>query len=184
MTKTESAKLVAVMLAAFPHGKSTPQTSEVYERMLADLDYPTANAAVERLLATSRFMPSIAEIREACMDLMHGDRRAGGEAWGECLKAISRWGIYRAPDKDFAFQDPIVSRCVAALGWVNLCNSENQAADRARFIELYDKLAIGTRKDQNVNALPAAQRLGALKAANDETPSIVLQLAGRLGGKS
>lgn len=183
MTNAESAKLVAVLLASYPGAKTTPRTSEVYERMLADLDYPTANAAVERLLATSRFMPSIAEIREACMDLMHGDRKAGGEAWGECISAIGRFGIYRTPGKDFVFKDPLVARCVAALGWENLCNSESQAADRARFIELYDKLAVTARRDENVNALPAAQRLKALKES-EAAQTVVLQLAEKLGGKS
>jgi hypothetical protein len=183
MNRSEAAKLVAVLLAAFPGAKSTAGTSEVYERMLADLDYPTANAAVERLLATCRFMPTIAEIRTACIDLSHGDRRAGGEAWGECLKAIGRWGYTRSPGKDFSFQDPLVARCVAALGWENLCNSESQMADRARFIELYDQLAIGERRNVTAGELPAAKRLRELQQADKATSdAIVLQLAERLGG--
>lgn len=190
MTKAEAAKLVAVLLASYPNtpqarvssSGQTVQTSEVYERMLADLEYPTANAAVERLLATSRFMPTVAEIRDACMDLIHGDQRAGGEAWGECVKAISRWGIYRVPGVDFMFSDPLVARCVAALGWQNLCNSENQAADRARFIELYDRLAVGARRDTNTNQLPAAQRLRALQEGESANP-LALQLAEKLGAK-
>jgi hypothetical protein len=185
MTKGEAAKLVAVLLAAYPAAKSTASTSEVYERMLADLDYPTANAAVERLLATSRFMPSIAEIREACMDLQHGERVAGGEAWGNVLRAIGRWGVYRTPGQDFQFQDPVAARCVAALGWQNLCNSENQHADRARFIELYDRLAVSERKEQNAGALPAAQRLRVLRdeyRAEDGAVQLIAATAKRLGG--
>lgn len=176
MTSAEAARLVAVLLASFPGAKTTPKTSEIYERMLADLDYPTANAAVERLLATSRYMPTIAEIRDACMTLTHGDRAAGGEAWGECMAAIRRYGIYRVPGKDFSFKDPVVARCVHALGWEELCNSENATADRARFIELYDQLAVNARRDINANQLPAAQRLRALKDG-DDAQAIVLQLA-------
>ncbi len=184
MKASEAAELVAVLMAAFPSARPTARTSEVYERMLMDLDGKTANAAVERLLATSRFMPTVAEIRDACIDLSHGDRRAGGEAWGECLKAIGRFGVYRSPGKDFSFQDPLVARCVAALGWEPLCNSENQAADRARFIELYDQLAVGHRKNQNAGELPAVQRLKALKDSDTSADSIVLQLAEKIGGKS
>ena len=183
MTKSEAAKLVAGLMAAFPGALSNAGTTQVYQRMLADLDYQMANAAVERLIATARYLPTVAEIRDCCMDLMHGDRRAGGEAWGECLKAISRWGVYRVPGRDFAFQDPIVARCVHALGWENLCNSENQAADRARFIELYHQLATGTRKEQNAGVLPAAQRLNALKPANGEPSALVKQLAEKFEGK-
>jgi Loader and inhibitor of phage G40P len=176
MTKLEAARLVACLFAAYPAASSNVnnRTTEIFERMLGDLDYVVANAAVERLIATSRFMPTIAEIREACMDLSLGERRAGGEAWGSVLRAISGAGIYRKPGVDFVFNDPVVARCVAALGWEELCNSENQHADRARFIELYDKLAVSTRKEQNTGALPAAQRL---KALEDAPIDIVRQLA-------
>lgn len=183
MTKLEAAKLVSVLLAAFPSPQNTTKTSEIYERMLADLDYAVANAAVERLLATRERMPSIAEIRKACLDLTMGETRAGGEAWGDVLKCISRYGVYRSPNRDFQFQDPVAARCVAALGWEALCNSENQTADRARFIELYDKLAVTARRDENTNQLPAAQRLRALKEAN-EADVLVLQLADAKAVKS
>jgi hypothetical protein len=133
-------------------------------------------------------MPTIAEIREACMDLEHGEPKAGGEAWGEVLAAVSRWGIYRQPGLDFQFADPVVARAVQAFGWRNICNSENQQADRARFIELYDRLATVERKQLNAGQLPAAQRLRALQSSEDRLAEIgsdmVQGLAKRLtGGK-
>ncbi len=163
MTKAEVAKLVAVMVAAFPNAKVTADTSSVYERMLADLDYPVANAAVERLLATCKFMPTVAEIREAGLTLHSGEIAAGGEAWGSVLDAIGAQGVYRLPGTDFGFRDPVTARCVSALGWEELCNSENQTADRARFIELYDKLAATERRGQLSEGLPAMQRFRALQ---------------------
>lgn len=151
MTQVETAKLVAVLLAAFPAAKVTGGTSQVYEKMLADLDYVAANAAVERLIATARFMPTVAEIRDAAMTLTTGEKRPGGDAWGDVLKAVRRFGRYRDP----VFDDPLVARCVAALGWVEICDSENQQADRARFIQLYDELAVSDRKDRVAGQLPA-----------------------------
>lgn len=177
MTKLEAAKLVSVLLAAFPSSQNTTKTSEVYERMLFDLDYAVANAAIERLLATRERMPSIAEIRKACLDLTAGETRAGGEAWGDVVKCIGRYGVYRTPGNDFQFQDPVVARCVTALGWENLCNSENQAADRARFIELYEKLSTAVRREENIGQLPAAQRLKALKDSDQDAGELVRQLA-------
>jgi hypothetical protein len=165
VTAVEAAKLVAAMIAAFPQARVTPGTSPVYERMLADLDYVAAQAAVERLIATSRFMPTVAELRSTVLDLTHGERRPGGEAWGDVLKAIGRVGKYRTP----TFADQSVARAVTALGWENICDSDNQVADRARFIELYDQLATSERKERSAGHLPAAERFRAALAARSAT---------------
>lgn len=159
MTEVEVRKLVAVLLGAYPATRMAPNTATVYERMLRDLDYPAANAAVERLLATSKFMPSVAEIRESVLSLTTGDQRPGGDGWGDVLDAVGRWGVYRIPGRDFQFADPVVAQCVTSLGWEEICNSENQQADRARFIELYERHAKTTRQKQLSESLPAMQRL-------------------------
>ena len=52
------------------------------------------------------------------------------------------WSAKAAPACPWKlFTDPVTAQCVASLRWRELCDSENQAADRARFVELYDKLA-------------------------------------------
>lgn len=168
MSPLEIKKLVAVLVASFPSSKITLDTVGIYERMLADLEYVVANAAVERLLATAKFLPTIAEIREACAALTVGEKRAGGEAWGDVLDAVGRYGAYRVPALNFRFEDPLVAKCVAALGWRELCLSENQQADRARFIELYDRLATTERVKQLADGLPALKRL---QAARPELPA-------------
>lgn len=68
MTKSEAAKLVMMLLAAFPGAKVNEGTSAVYEEMLADLEFKVARIAVTRLLKTHKFpvLPTIAEIREQC----------------------------------------------------------------------------------------------------------------------
>lgn len=153
MTQLEAAKVVAVLMAAFPNNKATSATAKIYEQLLVDLDASVATAAVERLLATATFMPAIAEIRAACADLACGEKRAGGDAWGDVLDAVGRFGRYRTP----AFTDPAVSRAVAALGWVEICDSTNHVADRARFIELYNHLATSERRELIAGQLPAAR---------------------------
>lgn len=163
MTKVEVAKLVQVLLASFPNAQTNTGTSQAYERMLADLDHAAAQAAVERLIATSKWLPTVAEIRETAQAIAVGEQRPGGDAWGSVLSAIKAQGAYRKPGIDFVFNDPVTARCVAALNWEELCLSENQAADRARFIELYEKLAIQERSRALSESLPAMQRYRALE---------------------
>jgi hypothetical protein len=170
MTEGQASKLVAALMAAYSTSKLTTESSPVYERMLSDLDYQTADAAVARLIATSKYPPTVAEIREAALTLHHGEVRAGGEAWRDVGEAIGRYGRLRVPGRDFTFIDPVVGECVDGLGWRELCESENATADRARFVELYDKLAARHRRSRLSEVLPAMQKFRALQAAAGPAP--------------
>lgn len=165
MSELQAKKLVAAMIAAYPTTKITDDSAAVYVRMLFDLDFDAVNAAIAKLIATCKFPPSVAEIREATLAVSKGDRRAGGDAWGDVLHAIRRFGYARTPGRDFELEDPIVLECIKAFGWQELCSSENQVADRARFIELYDKLAAEDRRRDLSENLPAVQRFRALQEA-------------------
>jgi hypothetical protein len=136
MTKADVTELVAILSAAFPGSSMSERTVEVYEGMLLDLDFEAAKKAVARLVTTSRFLPTIAEIRTAAFELEQGARRLAGEAWGDVLSEIRRTGSYGVP----RFVDARTAECVRLMGWRNLCFSESDAADRARFAELYDGL--------------------------------------------
>jgi len=129
-----------------------------YADLLGDLKYEQCNAALRVLLQTRTWLPSVADLRSAALELQRGPVRAGGDAWGSVLKAIAREGVHRDPGTDFVFSDPATARCVEAFGWRNLCNSENQVADRARFVELYDKIASqGQREAQSPTLAAAAE---------------------------
>ena len=164
MTRGEVARLVAMLMQAYPDAQTGPKTSELYERELADIDGAIGLAAVKRIIRTSKWFPKVSEIRGVAAALLHGPTRLGGEAWGDVIAAISRFGSYRTP----GFQDPLVKEIVRMLGWQTLCRGENEAADRARFIEIYDGLV---EKRQNeilatnglpVLALPPTPRLQGL----------------------
>lgn len=143
MKESHAAKVVGVLMAAFPNTPTHEGTSQVYETMLADLDYERVDAAIGRLLKTARFMPTIAEIREAVVESENGQVRPGGDAWGDVIAAVHRYGSRRDP----VFVDQLVGRCVSSFGWEAICLSEDITADRARFIELYDRLAKVQRKE-------------------------------------
>lgn len=178
MNEIECSKLVAVLFAAYPvqssrlSAEQARQTSAAYRRMLSDLDFVTVSAAVERLISTREYFPTVAEIRASCVTVERGDTKPGGAAWGEVIRAVGRYGIYRQPGVDFHFDDPITHRCVSSFGWQNICNSENQVSDRARFVDLYDQLAKQDRTDQVAGNLPAAARYRELRSSENGSQSI------------
>jgi len=171
MKRSEVAKLVLNLTAAYPNAPVTEATSAAYERQLADLDYAAAQAAIERLLNTCRFLPTIAEIREAATEMTLGPRRLGGEAWGDVNAEVRRVGRYGLP----SFEDPLTAEAVRQMGWLSLCDSTNEVADRARFVELYDGLAARQRRDQVAGpalALPAPRAAQRPKLASVPMPKL------------
>jgi hypothetical protein len=161
VTRDQAGKLIAVMLAAVPShrvdAKSVPDMIAAYADLLGDLSYELCNAALRSLLQTRTWLPSVADIRATAIELKHGPVRTGGEAWGAVLQAMKSEGAYRFPGIDFRFTDRVTASCVASLGWKELCLSENQVSDRARFIELYDGLATQDSRESRSPVLAAAR---------------------------
>lgn len=178
MTEAEADKLTASALTAYRHLRaiSTMTTDDrialmaLWARVFVDVEYRAADAALLRHIRTSEFFPTPAEIGRIVDEAQHGRVSAGAEAWEAVRKAFGSVGRYRDP----VFADPVTTRVVAALGWRELCDSENAIADRARFIDAYDKLAADHAEDRSVAGLPgvarpalpaAIQRAHALRAA-------------------
>lgn len=132
MTKAEALRLVAMLRAAWPRQEVGQDTAEVYAGMLGDLPFEEAKAAVTRLVQTSRFFPTIAEIRERVAET-RCDLDPPEMAWGEVQNAIRSIGSYHQP----LFANPAIQHAVNAIGWKQICLDENLSATRARFIDAY-----------------------------------------------
>ncbi len=169
MTEAQTAQIVAVLFVAFPRTQATDRTVDMYRSMLADLDFDAAQTACARLIASSTFLPSVAEIRAMTLDVAIGPRRTGAEAWGGVVTACRLVGHYRpAPE----FDDPIVGEVVGAMGWEYLCKSDAEVSDRSRFVALYDELSLRARSDaQAGHALPPAASAPALSPRR-EAPAL------------
>lgn len=164
MTRAESAKLVAVVIGSYPgqaaklDAARTDAMVNAFASMLGDLPLAEVTAALGVLIQTRTWMPSVADIRASVLEMRQGSRRTGGDAWGGLLRAIQHEGAWKTPGVDFVLHDPVTAQCVNALGWKNLCLSENQVADRARFIEMYDQLATTKARTDQSPALAAAEK--------------------------
>lgn len=143
MTESETMALVALLFQAYAGAPgATEERADIYRQLLSDLDAETAVLAVQGLIRTSKWLPTIAEIRAAATARDLGPQRSAAEAWGDVTHAIRYVGAYGAP----IFQDPAVAAAVRALGWESLCIGDSSAmSDRARFCEIYDSVTQRTR---------------------------------------
>ena len=126
------------------------QAMELWFRQLQDIPFPVAEAALNKWVATNKWSPSIAEIRELAAEIKNGKFPDWGEAWEETCKAIKRFGFYR-PKEALESLSPLTRKTVERLGFTNLCLSENPTADRANFRQCYETVA---KREQENNVLP------------------------------
>lgn len=126
------------------------QAMELWFRQLMDIPYPVAEVTLNKWVATNKWSPSIAEIRELATEIQNGKLPDWGEAWEETCKAISRYGFYR-PKEALESLRPLTRETVNRLGFSNLCMSENPTADRANFRTCYEIVA---KREQQAQILP------------------------------
>lgn len=146
--------LMVVLFAAYPvetvnvSDKTALMAAGMYAACLADIEGEILLAAIDRLVKSSDRLPTVAHIRRAVVDIRYGAPRPGGEAWGELRKLMQRHAGRRIP-KDFEndVSDPLLLEAIEDIGWSDMLRSENQVADRARFIQLYDDLVRARRSE-------------------------------------
>ncbi len=87
MKRNEAARLLTVIAAAYPNFEPDDDKVRIWAEMMADLEYETAATALQRHIATSRFAPTIAEIREQAVAAVTSSEITSAEAWGELMHA-------------------------------------------------------------------------------------------------
>jgi len=143
-TKPEITKALMVLAAAYPRFELPTATVEIYCRLLVDLDFDTLKAATLQCATIYKFFPTVAEIRLAAVELqtMAEGIPSEAEAWGEVVKGLREIGSYGYPK----FSHELIDQVVKQFGWRNLCLSENQSADRARFMDAYSSAFKDSRR--------------------------------------
>lgn len=139
------------LFAAFPNAQVTPETVAVYMRLLRDIQPADLQVAVDQSIATCKFLPTVAELRDTLHGLTVVGQLTWGEAWEDVQKEMRRIGSYGVP----AFSSDLTAAVVRSMGWKTLCASENPQTDRAQFRDMYNALA--ERRGNEQKLLPEAR---------------------------
>jgi len=163
---SEATKLAAMLKSAFPRQVIESDTLALYAAFLSDLDRERGEAAVRTAIATLKFFPSVAELRDLAarkaVDLP--DETA---AWSEVMRAVGSVGRYGNP----AFSHAAIARVVAAIGWLTICDSDNVEATRAHFLRLFRDASETAVREANVKPmLEAAAERRMLSRSGDVVP--------------
>jgi hypothetical protein len=180
VSPAETARLLAVVAAAYPSFEVDEIRHRVWTETLGDLDYELASLAVRRHIASSKWPPAVAEIREHAFALSSPDHLSGAEAWGELMGAVRRFGYY-AEVEGLASLSPETRQVAELIGWrdINLC--EEVDVLRGQFLRMYQQVE---QRAQREAFLPAGLRSGALESGESHEVghlAAVRQLASGIG---
>ena len=135
-----------VIKGSYPnHFKSIDQltfklTTEMWYSAFKDQDYQTVLKVTQKYILENRFPPTIADLRQEVIQITNPDSLVSPEnAWEVVISAVKRFGYYQQPEAFKTFSDPI-KRAVKAIGWENICRSENIGIERSNFYKMYSAI--------------------------------------------
>lgn len=139
MTRNEFKLLVKGMKAVYPQETFIPDAFafDMWFEMLNDLEYRTAGLAIKSYMATGKFPPTIADIREKCSEVSQRRTESWDEAWGAVLMAIRKYGYPREGEALESLSER-TRHVVKRFGWQNMCASEKIEVERSNFRDAYN----------------------------------------------
>jgi hypothetical protein len=158
MTKKEFMVFAMALKTYYPKDglMQNEQAMGLWHNQLSDIDYKTAELFLQKWVATNKWSPTIADIREGCANITQGEMQDWGKAWEQVEKAIRYYGMYRE-DEAYASMDEITQEVTRRLGFKEICMSENIQLDRANFRMIYEQVLQRKKADRQVN--PSVRKL-------------------------
>lgn len=179
MTKADAAKMAAVIVTAYPNYDKFKSREEVnnYVGLLATMfaadDAAAVGLAVKKHIATSKWPPSIAEIRELMLETTHPEIVPPDLAWAavsDLIFTLRRGQWDEAKDRLPA----LVARAVEIIGWKNLYDMHSGEAgskpgmDRVAFLGQYAPMYDRAKTDA-MTPQPISSQITGQQAALPDT---------------
>ena len=169
MNKPEFTNLIKAVRAAYPNFQmiNTQEGMEMWYAMLSDIPLQALSVAFQKHISTSKYPPSIAEIRELATE-QKGGIKDWSEGYGLLKRAIKNFGYYKEKEamEWLGEIDPLTRTIVRRLSYQTFFLSEDEMTDRANFRMAYEnQQKIQARQNQlpshlrNQEAIENKQRM-------------------------
>lgn len=149
MNKADAARLVAIVVTAYPNydkfrdEQAVTATVNLWASMFAADDGRIVALALNKHIATSKWPPSVAELREIMLEIQRPDLIPPDKAWAAVSDLLHTVGEYNHGDLQHQLP-PLVARAVETIGWGNLwemhrsyCVGGKPGMDRVAFVQQY-----------------------------------------------
>jgi len=158
MERSEAGQLLTLMASAWPRFEPSDDKVALWRELFDDVPFEVAKLALKKLMLTNTFPPSVAELRQAVMDITtpESERITAAEAWGMVSHAIRDYGSYRERE-GLESLPPVVRKTAEYIGWRELCLSEEGEILRAQFMRMFQQ--VSERRREEVLLPPAVREL-------------------------
>lgn len=170
MTKSEAARLIAALKAAYPRGPFPPESAALYAESILDLPVDVTGTAIRQVIRTADFMPTIAEVRRAVAELVC-NLPSPETAWAEVERALRRY----SPDDSSTwtypneYSHPLIGEALTAMGGLpRLETTSTFSTDRREYARLYEAMRTQAVRSEQI-ALGSGRRR---QIAGDAAPTI------------
>ena len=125
MTKADAARLVAIVVTAYPNfdkfmdAKAIEATVNLWAMMFEQDESGIVALAVKKHIATNKWPPSVAEIREIMLEIQHPELIEPDKAWLAVSDLMYSTGQFNHGDLSCQLP-PLVARAVESIGWTSL----------------------------------------------------------------
>lgn len=149
MNKADAARLVAIVVTAYPNydkfrdEQAVTATVNLWASMFSTDDGRIVALALNKHIATSKWPPSVAELREIMLEIQRPDLIPPDKAWAAVSDLLHTVGEYNHGDLQHQLP-PLVARAVETIGWGNLwemhrsyCVGGKPGMDRVAFVQQY-----------------------------------------------
>ena len=149
MNKADAARLVAIVVTAYPNydkfrdEQAVTATVNLWASMFAAGGGRIVALALNKHIATSKWPPSVAELREIMLEIQRPDLIPPDKAWAAVSDLLHTVGEYNHGDLQHQLP-PLVARAVETIGWGNLwemhrsyCVGGKPGMDRVAFVQQY-----------------------------------------------
>lgn len=158
MNREEFSKLAFVIKSSYSTSNilEDEESVSVWYELLKDMDYETCKKAVLRHICTSKFPPTIADIRGASSENAHANDYVAEEAWNKVYNAIGN-SIYNS-EEEFNKLPPLIQRAVGSAGNLRelaVADAESVLCEKGRFIRQYNALQ---KIEKEMDSMPQSVR--------------------------
>jgi len=143
MTKGDVVKLISAISVLYPKYKPAGKEElelkiNMYFSLLRNVEKEVAWLSLQKWAVESSFPPTIHDLLQKSLEIKNTEYRLTvAEAWKQVMNAIEKYGYYQE-EEAMKVLDPVVREIVKSMGFKQLCVSENNMADRAHFIKLFE----------------------------------------------